>query len=97
MPEYNHFVSREEVKAAITKWLNDPRDRRNVPEVLKAIPATDVAPVVHGRWIPVPSSDMATGPAYKCSNCQKMRYGRFLPPYCQICGAKMDLEENHEH
>ncbi|MBR5193062.1 MAG: hypothetical protein IKW37_01390 [Bacteroidaceae bacterium] len=47
-------------------------------------------PVVHGEWIHVESSDMATGRAYKCSNCKKMRYGSFMPPYCQICGAKMD-------
>ena len=47
--------------------------------------------VKHGRWIRVPSSDMMTGKAYKCSECNKMRYGSFMPNYCQNCGAKMDL------
>ena len=61
----------------------------------KAIEMVDVQPtveakeVVHGEWIRVPSSDMATGQAYECSNCKKMRYGSFLPPFCQMCGADM--------
>lgn len=55
-------------------------------------PTVEAVPVVHGRWVAVPSSDMMTGKAYKCSECQKMRYGSFMPNYCQNCGAKMDLE-----
>ena len=50
----------------------------------------DAVEVVHGRWIAVPSSDMMTGKAYKCSECGKMRYGSWMPNYCQNCGAKMD-------
>lgn len=59
---------------------------------LKQEPTVDAVPVVHGRWVAVPSSDMMTGKAYKCSECGKMRYGSFMPNYCQCCGAKMDLE-----
>ena len=55
-------------------------------------PTEDAVEVVHGRWIAVPSSDMMTGKAYKCSECNKMRYGSFMPNYCQNCGAKMDGE-----
>ena len=50
----------------------------------------DAVEVVHGRWIHVPSSDMMTGKAYKCSECNTMRYGSFMPNYCSNCGAKMD-------
>ena len=53
-------------------------------------PSVDAVEVVHGRWVHVPSSDMMTGKAYKCSKCNKMRYGSFMPNYCQNCGAKMD-------
>ena len=49
-----------------------------------------------GRWIAVPSSDMSTGKAYKCSECSKMRYGSYHPNYCQYCGAKMDGCEQDE-
>ena len=54
----------------------------------------DAVEVVHGQWIAVPSSDMMTGKAYKCSVCGKMRYGSFTPNYCAICGAKMDGEKH---
>lgn len=64
----------------------------DIDRIIEA-PAEDVAPVVHGKWVAVPSSDLATGKAYKCSNCKKMRYGSYLPAFCQVCGAKMDLEE----
>ena len=58
-------------------------------EVIEGQPTVEAVPVVHGEWIHVPSSDMATGRAYECSNCKKMRYGSFLPPFCQMCGADM--------
>lgn len=45
-----------------------------------------------GEWIPVPSSDMMTGKAYKCSRCGKIRYGSFMPNFCGNCGAKMTNE-----
>lgn len=58
---------------------------------LKSQPAGDrYTQAKHGRWIAVPSSDMMTGKAYKCSECNKMRYGSFFPNYCQNCGARMD-------
>jgi len=60
---------------------------------IKALPPADVAPVVHGRWLPIVSYNNT----YKCSEC-----GRLLVditdglkmvakhyPYCH-CGAKMD-------
>lgn len=61
---------------------------------VEQMPTVDAVEVVHGRWIHVPSSDMMTGKAYKCSECNKMRYGSFMPNYCQICGAKMDGDGN---
>lgn len=57
-----------------------------------SVPAADVVEVVHASWVPVPSSDMTTGKAYICGNpkCGKMRYGSFQPPFCAMCGARMD-------
>ena len=60
--------------------------------IVDKMPTVDAVEVVHGRWIHVPSSDMMTGKAYKCSVCAKMRYGSYMPNYCQCCGAKMDME-----
>ena len=52
------------------------------------IPAADVAPVRHGRWI---NENFYT----HCSACGKMaiydKYGQeFESDYCPHCGAKMD-------
>ena len=52
-----------------------------------AIPAADVAPVVHGRWI----YDKKAQRPY-CSVCKGYFYGATNSPmsYCPNCGAKMD-------
>lgn len=64
------------------------------------ISAADVAPVVHGRWIP---SDMGGGEpdeAYICSVCGNPWFLVFGTPdennmnYCLNCGARMDKEDN---
>ena len=87
----NGLISRE----GLLEWVREfhPHEKVFASAVINA-PAVDAAPVVHGLWIPVPSSDLATGKAYKCSACDKMRYGSFLPPFCQMCGAKMDRARN---
>ena len=52
---------------------------------VSAIPAADVAPVVHGRWIEYGSGIII---------CPKCNRGYNLVPqfthYCPNCGAKMD-------
>lgn len=67
------------------------------------IPAADVAPVVHGRWIgvdnsfwkPTHSSDIPVfRKTYRCSECG--RRTAIAENYCPSCGAKMDKEETNE-
>lgn len=72
-------------------------------EYLYELPAADVAPVVHGRWISwekagnyVPSPDR-----HECSVChdaaQVLVNGfELLSDYCPNCGAKMDGGDNDE-
>ena len=58
---------------------------------IKNIPAADVAPVRHGRWIETGKGLLGTS-SYKCSDCE------FPMPfyngynYCPNCGCRMDLE-----
>ena len=68
----------------------------NFQQYIECQKAADVEPVVRGEWITVPSSDLSTGRAYKCSVCEKMRYGSYLPPYCQCCGAHMERSGSGE-
>ena len=56
--------------------------------IIKAIPAADVAPVRHGRWVTRP---YMMGNTQYCSRCGE-NYGRKYN-YCPNCGAKMDKEE----
>lgn len=64
----------------------------SIADGIEAIPAADVAPVVHGRWEMRPTG-MATdtGPEYKayCTVCNEPNK-QYQPPYCPHCGAKMD-------
>ena len=75
----------------------------DLAEDFYSIPAADVAPVVHARWISweeagnfVPSPDR-----HECSVChdaaQVLVNGfELLSDYCPNCGAKMDGGDNDE-
>ena len=55
---------------------------------LRDVPAADVAPVVHGRWIQVDSTKC------RCSHCDIIALIALYPHgdknFCPNCGAKMD-------
>ena len=52
------------------------------------IPAADVAPVVHGRWIHYPDCGVT-----RCSHCGWSIEECWESKHCPECGANMDLEE----
>lgn len=55
-------------------------------------PAADVAPVVHGRWIPFHSE--IAGDIQYCSACEIGFASK--TDYCPHCGAMMDGGADHE-
>lgn len=58
---------------------------------VSAIPAADVAPVVHGRWVERQAPHAMGGVSAKCSACGKsVQYLGNPLNYCPNCGAKMD-------
>ena len=72
----------------------------NIGGAIKNIPAADVAPVRHGRWM---TTDAYPHHLY-CSVCYKT-YAKNakwvneldLPTnYCPNCGTRMDKEDEHE-
>lgn len=63
---------------------NFPNDCRAFWDTIVGIPAADVAPVIHGTWLPVDELN----DAFDCSKCDAMVAKRLN--YCPICGAKMD-------
>ena len=83
-------------KAALIKLMQDGCSAKNLQSI-SDIPAADVAPVVHGRWIK--KEEYTFGIMYDCSLCKN----RILDNghswnYCPNRGAKMDepVEENNE-
>ena len=59
----------------------------NADKRLAAMPAADVAPVVHAEWRYVGSN-------WECSNCLFPVYSKSkFYRYCPQCGARMDGEE----
>ena len=61
-------------------------------QYIEALPAADVAPVVHGRWIPFHSK--ISGDIQYCSACEIGFAAK--ADYCPHCGAKMDGGDNTE-
>ena len=92
MAEYIRAVEAAEKVAGIFKV-----PMADLVDIFSEIPAADVAPVAHGRWISweeagnfVPSPDR-----HECSVChdaaQVLVNGfELLSDYCPNCGAKMD-------
>ena len=59
-------------------------------ELVDDIPAADVAPVRHARWLEVREKRLFGEHYFICSNC-KSRNGLMIPfNYCPNCGRKMD-------
>ena len=66
-----------------------------VPEVIADIPAADVQPVKHGRWIAENRDNRGYADCYTCTNCNCYTYTYTLMKdceydYCPNCGARMD-------
>lgn len=59
---------------------------------IEGLPAADVEPVRHGRWIDngIPESVLSG-----CSICG-YSCGAYTFNYCPNCGAKMDLEDEND-
>lgn len=81
------YINRE---AAIQGILNDSCElvfytKENVIDYLESIPASDVAPARHGRWILVDKNGTGV-----CSECNRQDHIDPLATHCRYCGALMD-------
>ena len=79
----DEYIKREEAIAAVKHaWAKGLEPS----QYLEIIPAADVAPVRHGRWVPFHSE--AAGDIQYCSVCEIGFDAKTA--YCPHCGAKMD-------
>ena len=92
------YIEREAVIDLITC-------RYEYPEIctqeINSIPAADVVPVVHGRWIHSRYEDCSEQfERVKCSQCNHEAYAMAFyvrgGNYCPNCGAKMDGGDSNE-
>lgn len=57
-------------------------------QIVKSMPSSDVAPVIHAEWISfLYGENIMPERYYRCSKCGRVERRR--EPYCH-CGAKMD-------
>ena len=83
------YIEREAAQSAV--WEED--NQTDMILAISSLPAADVAPVRHGRWIP---SDYTGDCCYTCSECgfERDAYLLDVGDYCPACGARMDKEDN---
>ena len=86
--------------AAITAIMSEPPDAHYphwYADKIKSIPAADVEPVRHGRWIMGTGENGLQTGHRKCSRCGEIvKYGYSLygvHNFCNYCGAKMDGDD----
>lgn len=85
------YIERAVVIDLITRRYENPEI---CTQEINSIPAANVAPVVHGRWISFLGGDhIMPERYYRCSRCGRVESRR--QPYCH-CGAKMDGGADHE-
>lgn len=95
------YIKREDALQAIESCAGWSRPLESAYEETQAMPAADVAPVVHGKW------SINEYEFFTCSVCGGGYYNGaestaqaesylnsgFTYNYCPNCGAKMDKEE----
>lgn len=61
-------------------------------------PTVDAAPVKHGRWIHLDQEESTISGKCSCCGWEAHYYEDDVAdmPYCPNCGARMDLEEQHD-
>lgn len=97
--QYNHESNTWGVtKDGVVVLKPDTLDK--LREAVKAMPAANVAPVVHAYWLGIegdgydPEGNIVWD-TFECTNCGKEHYADGEPEweYCPECGAKMDGEQ----
>ena len=82
------YIEREKLLSHLFNKQDEPLD---VMREITEVPAADVAPVRHGRWIVFDSENPESK---ECTACGYL-FSRIHPSnYCPYCGALMDGKEN---
>ena len=89
------YISREAAKQILSILLVKDAAECACNLIDCVLPA-DVEPVVHGRWEPGNQICPVCGED-KFKDLDADIWSDWTPPCCPNCGAKMELEDNHEN
>ena len=88
----SEYIKREQVLKLLESAQAWSWSMNTLHSEIQALPAEDVVPVVHGRWLESVSFESGF---WVCSNCGFVSEAIAAPKlynYCPNCGAKCDLE-----
>lgn len=88
----DEYIKREQVLKLLESAQAWNWSMNTLYDEIQALPAEDVAPVVHAKWIENEIFDIGF---WICSNCSFVSEAIAAPKlynYCPNCSAKMDLE-----
>ena len=92
MPDY---IDREAANFALAE---QGFDWDKAKQALASVPAADVVPVVHGKWIK--RGYVCGDYEWECSACHETEWrglsGADVMRFCMFCGAKMDGGADNE-
>lgn len=91
------YIDREALKEAFWDACNNCLSEDDVADLIDRMPAADVAPVDHGRWVQereIESHFLGSGTSFHCSACGRKAGHNQVKAYhyCPRCGAKMDKD-----
>lgn len=81
------YIDREAANLALAE---QGFDWDKAKQALASVPAADVVPVVHGKWIESANFDTGFWVCSKCRFVSEAIAAHKLYGYCPNCGAKMD-------
>ena len=84
------YIERDAAIAAIMSEPPDAHYPQWYAEKIKSIPASDVVPVLHGKWLT--HSDRPDSLICSVCECGFDMWKHDQHNFCPNCGAKMDLE-----
>lgn len=96
----DEYIEREAAIRVVNGQSSLTMTRSGLIDSISKLPAADVAPVVHGRWVVRFDGPYKRRRCY-CSHCGKHNgVGGIAQnqekPYCPNCGAKMDGGDSDE-
>lgn len=95
------YIRKSDVINMVSEMLEDEWGydgiKGDVESIVSKIPSSDVAPVVHGKWVSCFEDWRKQIEGDKCSECGFEHYGTNIRDYnyCPNCGADM-RGDNHD-